>query len=102
MANMNIKPERSETMPEDGYDRSPVIYLNDDQCEALGIKAPPAPGAVLELYVKATVKSVTASQEEADEKATEGNSPDVYLTLCAGDIELIDSGKSIADSLYGE
>lgn len=98
MANMNIKPEGPEIAE---YDSCPMIYLNDDQVEALGITAPPTPGQVIELRVKATVTRVTTEQVEADE-ASEGNAPEVYLTLRCGDIELVDSGKSIASSLYGE
>lgn len=99
MANMNIKPEGPEVAE---YDSCPCIYLNDDQVEALGITTPPPPGKTYQLRVVAVVKSVTAEAEEAAEKPTEGNAPDVYLTLKLTDIEIVDSGKSIAASLYGE
>lgn len=99
MANMNIKPEGPEVAD---YDSCPCIYLNDDQVEALGITTPPPPGKVFQLQVVAVATSVTASMEEADEKATEGSAPDVRLTLKLTDITIVDSGKSIAASLYGE
>ena len=99
MASMNIKGDDSVTAAPD-YDASPCIYLSDDQVEALGIKSPPAPGKVYQLRVTAVATSVTASQEEAEEVAEEGSGPDVRLTLKLTDITIVDSGKSIADSLY--
>ena len=83
-------------------DCCPCIYLNDDQVEALGIKSPPLPGKVYHLKVIAVAQSVTATAEEADEAAKEGNGPDVMLTLKLTDIEIVDSGKSTASVLYGE
>ena len=104
MANMNIKSDDDPTpggLAAD-YDASPTIYLNDDQVEALGLKNPVA-GTVYNLKVVAKATRVTTSQEEPDEVAAEGNAPDVSLTLMLTDIEVVsgDSGKSIADSLYG-
>lgn len=101
MTAMNIKSDDS-CMPSGDYDCSPTIWLTDDQCEALGITSPPPPGKTYKLAVTAVATSVTASMEEADEKATEGNKPDVCLTLKLTDIEIVDSGKSIADTLYKE
>ncbi|CAB4124977.1 hypothetical protein UFOVP61_52 [uncultured Caudovirales phage] len=98
MAIMNIKGDDA-AMPAD-YDCCPVIYLSDDQVEALGITSPPAPGKVYNLQVVAVATSVTASMEGADEKAEEGSAPDVRLTLKLTDITVTDSGKSIADTLY--
>ena len=98
---MNIKSDDTAE-PSEGYDCSPTIWLSDDQCEALGITSPPAPGKVYHLKVVAVATSVTAEMEEPDEAATEGSAPDVRLTLKLTDIEIVDSGKSIAASLYGE
>ena len=99
MAKMNTKSD-DMVAPSDDYDSSPCIYLSDDQVEALGIKTPPAPGKVYQLQVVAVATSVTATMEEADEAAEEGNAPDVRLTLKLTDITIMDSGKSIADTLY--
>jgi hypothetical protein len=101
MTAMNIKSEGNE-VPSPDYDCSPTIWLNDDQCEALGITSPPAPGKVYHMKVVAVATSVTAELEEADEASTEGSAPDVRLTLKLTDIEIVDSRKSIAASLYGE
>lgn len=103
MANMNIKSDDSPGIvgsSDADYDCSPCIYLNDDQVEALGIKNPVA-GTVYTLKVIAKATRVTTTQEEPDEVKAEGNAPDVSLTLCLTDIEVVDSGKTIADSLYG-
>jgi hypothetical protein len=98
MAGMNTKSDNS-SMPSD-FDCCPCIYLTDDQVEALGITSPPAPGKVYQLQVVAVATSVTASMEEAGEVAEEGSAPDVRLTLKLTDITIVDSGKSIADTLY--
>ena len=101
MTAMNIKGDDA-VMPSADYDASPTIYLSCDQCEALGIKGMPAPGTTYNLKVVAVAVSVTATAEEANEKAEEGSAPDVSLTLRLTDITITDSGKSIAASLYGE
>lgn len=101
MTSMNIKSDNPVAAYSE-YDSSPCIYLSDDQVEALGITSPPAPGKVYHLRVIAVATSVTARMEESDEKSTEGDKPDVSLQLRLTDIEIIDSGESIADSLYGE
>lgn len=103
MASMNIKSDDMASSPvgEAEYDASPCIYLSDDQVEALGIKSATA-GQVLNLKVVAKATRVTSTQEEPDEAAAEGNSPDVTLTLCLTDIEVVGTAeKSIADTLYG-
>ena len=99
MANMNIQPD--EDLSPSSYDRSPEIYLSDDQVEALGITTPPPPGTVYMLRVRAVAMSVTASVEEATEMAAEGNKPDVSLCLKLTDIDIEHGGRSAADVLYG-
>lgn len=101
MANMNIKSD-DMVAPSADYDASPCIYLTDDQVEALGITGVPLPGKTYQLKVVAVVESVTATAEEADEVAEEGSKPDVRLSLKLTDITVVDSGKSIADTLYQE
>lgn len=99
MASMNIKSD-DMVAPSDDYDPSPCIYLSDDQVEALGITDVPLPGKTYQLKVVAVATSVTAEAEESDEKAAEGSKPDVRLTLKLTDITVVDSGKSIASTLY--
>lgn len=101
MANMNIKSDRSDCCVPSDYDNSPTIYLTDAQCEALGITTAPAPGTVYMLKVCAVATRVTA--EECDEGKTEGNAPDISLTLKLTDIEIGQGGgKDAASMLYGE
>jgi len=106
MANMNIKSDESGTvasMPEADYDRSPTIYLNDGQCEALGIKDKAVPGTVYELKVKAVVTRVVSSEEEIDESKAEGNKFDFNAAFRLTDIEIVtDSGKTTANMLYSK
>lgn len=101
MANMNIKEDNMESTAD--YNCCPTIYLNDDQCEALGITSAPAPGTVYMLKVRAVATRVTAEAEEADEAVTEGSAPDISLTLQLTDIEITQgSGKAPASMLYGD
>lgn len=103
MISMNIKSDDYATVGPGDYDTSPTIYLSDDQCEALGITGMPAPGTVFMLRVRAVVTRVTASAEESDETATEGNAPDIDLSLKCTDMEIISgAGKSAASMLYGD
>lgn len=101
---MNICPD-DYACPSSDYDASPCVYLNDAQVEALGIKTVPAPGTVYQLQARAVVQSVTASAEEPDEVVTEGQAPDIRLTLVLTAIGLAPgAGKSdteVAASLYG-
>ena len=81
-----------------------VLRLDDDQCEALGIKSPPAPGAVYMVHARAFVQSVAIEAEETSEVAAEGNKPDVTMSLQITDMSIDPQGRSAADvaaSLYG-
>ena len=78
-----------------------VLRLDDDQCEALGIKSPPAPGTVYMVQARAFVQSVSIEAEEASEVGAEGNAPDVMMSLQITDMSLDPQGRSVAASLYG-
>ena len=102
MVSMNIKGDQ-DCAPMGEYNNSPTIYLTDDQCEALGITSAPEPGTVYMLKVRAVATRVTAEMEESDEVATEGDAPDISLTLLLTDMEIVQGGgKSTASMLYGE
>jgi hypothetical protein len=100
MINMNIR-DTEASVPNDGYDASPTIYLNSEQCEALGIDEAPPPGTVFMLRVRAVVKRVTAEMEDPAEG--EGTAPDLDLTLCCTDMEISSGGPdNTATLLYGK
>lgn len=102
MADMNIKSDYPATAMSD-HNCCPTIYLNDDQCEALGITTAPAPGTVYMLKVRAIATRVTAEVEEADEGKAEGDKPDISLTLQLSDIEIMQGGgQDTAALLYGD
>ena len=102
MADMNIKSDDT-AMAMSEYNCCPTIYLNDDQCEALGITTAPAPGTVYMLKVRAVATRVTAEVEEADEVKTEGSKPDISLSLQLSDIEIMQGGgQDTAAMLYGD
>ncbi len=100
MVSMDIKKEGLEEVP-GSYDCCPVIHLNDDQVEALGIKGIPVPGTGVRLVCMAVVQSVRAEAEEADEKE-KPSGPDVYLTLKITDMEATQPTKpsDMAAGLY--
>ena len=102
MPSMNIKTTDACIVEGGEYNSCPCIYLNDEQCEALGITEAPAPGTVYMLKVRAVATRVTAEVEESSEKAAEGNKPDVSLTWQLTDIEIVQGGgKDTASMLYG-
>ena len=75
------------------------IRLNEDQCEALGIKTPPAAGSKLNIKAAAFVASATQSVEQDGDDA----GPDVYLEVQITDMEIGSAADSSAASsmLYG-
>jgi len=100
---MKTEDSAPEAIGSNPYGYGLCIRLDDDQVEALGIKEPPAPGTVYRLVARAVAKSVTASVEEPGETTEPGEKADVYMELQITDMELTkDSGKSIAETLYGE
>ena len=104
MVNMNIKSDGDACCaPSGDYNNSPTIYLTDAQCEALGITTAPAPGTVYVLKVRAVATRVTAEVEETGETKSEGEGPDISLTLQLTDMEIVTGGgKDTASLLYGD
>ena len=106
---VSMKAESDEGAETGASDANPygyglVLSLDDDQCEALGIKTPPTPGAVYMVYARAFVQSVSIEAEEAGEVSAEGNKPDVRMSLQITDMSIDPQGKSpaaVAASLYG-
>ncbi len=66
------------------------LRLNDDQCEALGIKAPLAAGSTVMVTARAVVTSATSSVE-AD---GDDSGPDISLELQITDMALKPGGRS--------
>lgn len=101
MVSMKTGGDYCEAMSSE-YGYGTRISLNDEQCEALGITGAPPAGMVFTLTARAVAQSVTQSVEGADE-AGEGGKPDVRMELQITDMALTpESGKSIANTLYGE
>ena len=106
---VSMKADPDESTEASAPDTNPygyglVIQLDDDRCEALGIKTPPAAGAVYLVHARAFVQSVSIEAEEADEVSAEGNKPDVRMSLQITDMAIDPQGKSqaaVAASLYG-
>ena len=84
LVSMKTDDGMGEAIEPSPYGYGLCLHLNDDQCEALGIKQPPAAGSVVMLAARAFVKEATASAEEdGDDKG-----PDVRLTLQITDMEV--------------
>ena len=96
MIDMNIKSNNSCSST-DEHNSCPMLYLTDDQVEALGITTAPAAGTTFTLQCKAVAIRVTSEVEEAAEG--EGDAPDVSLTLRITAMELQED-RSAASMLY--
>lgn len=73
------------------------IRLNDDQCEALGIKTPPGAGTRVTINAAAFVCEATQRVEQDGDDA----GPDVFLELQITDMELTAGAKNTdASTLY--
>lgn len=85
---MKTEDEGMEVPETSSYGYGLCIHLNDDQCEALGIKEPLPAGAIVRLSAKAFVRSATQSVEgDGDDKGA-----DVRLELQITDLELKRAG----------
>lgn len=99
MVSMKADDSMSESMSNEyGYGYGLELHLNDDQCEALGIKKPIAAGSILMVKALGYVKSVTESVE--DDRDDKGN--DVCMCIQLTDMELSGTSKKPAsETLYG-
>lgn len=93
------EPDLSPSSPK--YSYGLCISLDDDQCEALGIKGTIKPGTQVGIQALATV---TRATEEIEEPTEGEDAPtDIYLTLQITDLGLsAGQGGSAATTLYGE
>ncbi|WKJ88766.1 hypothetical protein QZJ86_12110 [Methylomonas montana] len=89
-----------EAISDNPYGYGLSIYLNDDQCEALGIKQPLRAGTQVKITALAFVQSATESVE--DDGDDTGN--DISLSLQITDMELSGTSNAAehAGKLYGD
>ncbi len=84
LVSMKTDDGMGEPVAPSPYGYGLCLHLNDDQCEALGIKQPLAAGSVVMLTARAFVREATASvEEDGDDKG-----PDVRLGLQITDMEV--------------
>lgn len=95
---------KRESYPEDIYQMTAYpgglcLYLDDDQCEKLGIDKALKPGTEITVTAKALIVSST---ENLERDKGEGN--DVSLSLQITDLGLTVGGliKNAAEILYGD
>ncbi len=100
LTSMATDSDGTEPMPTAKYGYGLRIYLNDDQCEALGIKEPLRAGTKVTLQAIALV--VTASESVEDDGDDTG--PDISLSLQITDLDLKPQGvaSNAATLLYGD
>jgi hypothetical protein len=86
-------------MPREQYGYGLRIYLDDDQCEALGITKALRAGTQVTISAKAIVTSATESVESDGDDA----GPDISLSLQITDMGLTVGSvlRNAADVLYG-
>lgn len=90
MAMVSMETDESFDSPQSGkYGYGLTLHLNDDQCEALGIKQPLRAGAKVSIKAAACVMNVTESVE--DDGDDTGN--DVSMCLQITDMELMNTGQ---------
>lgn len=106
---VSMKKELSKDSDTDcispSYSRSNFGYglqlcLDDDQCEALGLKQPLPAGTIVMLQAKAIVVSATQSvEDDGDDKG-----PDVSMSIQITDLALEPEGTAsdAADILYSK
>jgi hypothetical protein len=97
LVSMKTNESSCEAIEPNPYSYGLRICLNDDQCEALGIKTPPAAGTKMMLSAAAFVCEATQRVEtDGDDKG-----PDITLELQITDMELT-TGTTQTDvkSLY--
>lgn len=95
MALVSMKSDESgmEYKP-NPYGYGLTLHLNDDQCEALGIKEPLRAGSQVSIKAIAYVANVTESVEEDGDDM--GN--DVSMCLQITDMELAQATKQVSGS----
>ena len=77
--------------PESAYPYGLRIYLNDDQCEALGIKGAISAGTQITIMARATVVRCTESTE------VDGDDTGNDISL---DLQITDMGIAAPSSMY--
>lgn len=85
-------------MKPENYGYGLRIWLNDAQCKALGITAPPAPGSQVTISAKALV--CRASSELCDEGKA-GNEIECSLQITDMEVKVGAVRKDAATVLYG-
>lgn len=102
LVNMKREGDEYEAMPSystEAYPYGLCLYLNEDQCEKLGISKALKPGTQVTISAKAVVTSATESLErDGDDK---GN--DVSLSIQITDLGVSANGvmRNAAAELYG-
>ena len=103
MASMNVAPDYSYD-GETASDYCPCLYLNEEQCEALGLSTLEA-GTVIGLTVRCLVQRATSSVDDEDD-----DEPDVSMSLKVTDAQVVATPepgartdmKSAAATMYGK
>ena len=97
MVSMKTDDSRVEYCESNPYGYGLRIRLNDDQCEALGIKTPPAAGTKVTVNAAAFVCEATQRVEQDGDDA----GPDVFLELQITDMDLqLPKSPTREQSLY--
>lgn len=98
MAMVSMLPEK-EDYPTESMCCGLELYLNDDQCEKLGITKPIPAGTVLSMRALVLVRSVTESMEQDGDDS--GN--DVSMCIQVTDMELTGAQtKRLSEAMYGD
>lgn len=104
LVNMKLGNDEYRGVDPNPYGYGLTIELDDDRCEALGIKGPIKPGTVIGLQAMAVVTRSVEKLEEPGEVEEGETSNDICLSLQITDLALSagDQGAKTATILYGE
>ena len=99
---VNMKSDTDDSVSEykpPTYPGSLCLYLDEDQCEALGISKALTPGTQLTLSALALVVSATESLERDGDDA--GNDVSLSIQITDLGIEVSGTARNAAAELYG-
>lgn len=100
LVSLNIAPDYS-TVPEISGNM-PTIYLNAEQCEALGIEGSVTPGTVIGMMCRCVVTDAHLTLEDPAEGENESYDTSLCLNITDAAIMTPPSSSDAAKALYGK
>lgn len=100
MVSMKIKRENEMMMEPSDECCGPMIYLNEEQCKALGISQAPSVGGSVMIKAKAVINRV--SSEMCDEEGESGVEHCICLEITDMELGGVKNMEETGSLLYGK